>query len=141
MNESIPSDQNLGLNNLKFNQEAIFAVNSFVDPIESIRSEMASWSNFRLCRVDPIKSSRSDRVDLIRNGFLVKFYCLDLNWVQIGPKMAIFGPIFGPIFAVDLIKLIKSARSYWLIQIVSFVNSKFYEYLIIVFVNNDFIEF
>jgi len=42
---------NLGLNNLKFNQEAIFSF----DSIESIRS------------------SRSVRVDSIRNGFLVKF--------------------------------------------------------------------
>jgi hypothetical protein len=39
---------NLGLNYLKFSQEAIFAV-------------------------DLIRSSRSDRVDTIKNGFLAKF--------------------------------------------------------------------
>jgi len=105
---------NLGLNNLKFDQEAIFEVNS----IESIRSGRSAIGSIRdqVDRVDP-RSGRSgrsaigsirDRVDprsgrsaigSIRSSrFDWKWLpgqilsCLDLNWVQIGPKMAIFGP-------------------------------------------------
>jgi hypothetical protein len=48
---------NLGLNNLKFDQEAIS------DRLDLIGST----------RLDRIDSTRSDRVDSIENGFLVKF--------------------------------------------------------------------
>jgi hypothetical protein len=67
---------NLGLNNLKFDQEAIFEVNpigsirdrvDWVDP-QSGRSAIGSIRD----RVDP-RSGRSDRVDSIGNGFLVEF--------------------------------------------------------------------
>ena len=89
---------NLGLNNLKFDQEAIFEVNS----IESIRSGRSAIGSIRdqVDRVDP-RSGRSGRsaIGSIRSSrFDWKWLpgqilsCLDLNWVQIGPKMAIFGP-------------------------------------------------
>ena len=70
---------NLGLNNLKLDQEAIFEVNSIesirdrVDPRSgrSGRSAIGSIGSIR-DRVDP-RSGRSDRVDSIGNGFLVEF--------------------------------------------------------------------
>ena len=73
---------NLGLNNLKLDQEAIFEVNSIesirdrvdrVDP-QSGRSAIGSIGSIRdrVDRVDP-RSGRSDRVNSIGNGFLVEF--------------------------------------------------------------------
>ncbi len=57
----------------------------------------------RLDRIDSIGSTQSywlDWIDSIRSNWLQKWLpgqilgCLDLNWVQIGPKMAFFGPIW-----------------------------------------------
>jgi len=92
---------NLGLNNLKFNQEAIFAV----DSIESIQSSRSD-------RVDPIESIQSSRFHWKwLPGQILS--CLDLNLVQIGSKMAIFGLNLDSNRSdrVGPIKSIRSSRS------------------------------
>jgi len=78
------------------------------------------WSRFdRVDLIESIRSIRSSRFDWKwLPGRILS--CLDLNWVQIGPKMAIFGPIFAYL---------------------QFVNSEFNKYLIVVFVNSDFSKF
>jgi hypothetical protein len=65
-----------------------------LDSIGSTRSDrLDSIGSTRLDRID---STRSDRLDSIGSNWLQIWLpgwilrCLDLNWVQIGPKMAIF---------------------------------------------------
>ncbi len=79
-----------------------------VNRIESIGSSQSDWGD----RIELIGSSRFDWEWL--PGRILS--CLDLNWVQIGPKMAkmaIFGPIFDRIDSIGSIRLTWSDQIFW----------------------------
>jgi hypothetical protein len=85
------------------------------------------WTQFRSkqLKIWP-ESHRIDPIDLIRNDHC----CLDLNWVQIGPKMAIFvtgngnyNSLFSKIF--EIFDYFRTVVPYFEYFRVIFVNSSF----------------
>ena len=84
----------LGLNNFKFVHKSIFAVYT------SIWSNQLDWINLIgstwLDQLDWINLIGSTQLNQIESNRLQKWICrqilscLDLNWVQIGPKMALW---------------------------------------------------
>ena len=67
--------------------DPIESIRSWVDPIELILSSRSDRS-YRVDPIDPIESIRSNRLQKWIPGQILS--CLDLNFVQIGPKMVDF---------------------------------------------------
>jgi len=105
---------NLGLNNLKFGQEAIFChwINSVqsnrLESIESIQSKIASWPNFKLfspnrtnngwflpfLQLNRLEPTRFNRIESTKFGWFLTFLFrfglnLGLNYLKFGQE-AIF---------------------------------------------------
>jgi len=79
---------NLGLNYLKFGQEAIFAVESTqLDQLDG-----STWLDW-LGQIDSIGSTWSDQINCKMASWPM-LSCLGLNWFQIRPKMAKIGSIW-----------------------------------------------